>query len=178
MMVTRSPEDRSTAPQLDVYGPDGGKTLAQIIDKGFPYDDGDNTIDDAAPRFKKPSTPSGKTLVGALNGQNITKESLKNLVKDTEVPITQELVQLDAEISGDKDNVFKLMDANVTKGQMKNLITDKPSPITTKLAQVAGIPVGVNPTLMKDTMHDAVLGLKIEVGPDEIKLAKKQQTTQ
>jgi hypothetical protein len=28
MMVTRTPEDLSAAPTLDVYGPDGGKTLS------------------------------------------------------------------------------------------------------------------------------------------------------
>jgi hypothetical protein len=55
---------------------------------------------------------------------------MKNLITDKPSPITTKLAQL----TGDKDNVFKLMDANVTKGQMKNLITDKPSPITTKLA--------------------------------------------
>ena len=55
---------------------------------------------------------------------------MKNLITDKPSPITTKLAQ----ITGDKDNVFKLMDANVTKGQMKNLITDKPSPITTKLA--------------------------------------------
>jgi hypothetical protein len=57
-------------------------------------------------------------------------------VRDTEVPITQQLLQLDSDIklSGDADNVFKLMDENVTKGQMKNLLTDKPAPITVKLA--------------------------------------------
>merc|ERR1712110_1003429 len=79
--------------------------------------------------------PSKATNVGKLNGDNVTKEALKNLIQDRSMPVTQELLQLDSEINGDKDNVFKLMDANVTKGQMKNLITDKPSPITTKLAK-------------------------------------------
>merc|ERR1712031_34198 len=47
--------------------------------------------------------------------------------------IAFEMKANDAARRGDKDNVFKLMDANVTKGQMKNLITDKPAPITVKL---------------------------------------------
>jgi len=33
--------------------------------------------------------PQKTTLVGKLNGENITKEALQNLVRDTEVPITQ-----------------------------------------------------------------------------------------
>lgn len=137
MMVTRSPEDQSSAPKLDIYGPDQNKRLSQIIDKGFPYDDGDNSIDDQAQLWRKKNGPAPQTLVGKLNGENITKENLKNLVKDTEVPITQALVQTESQVNmgKDSDNVFKLMDANVTKGQMKNLLTDKPAPITVKLAQ-------------------------------------------
>jgi hypothetical protein len=37
---------------------------------------------------------------------------MKNLITDKPSPITTKLAQT----SGDKDNVFKLMDANVTKG--------------------------------------------------------------
>ena len=120
MMVQRVPEDQAAGPKLDIYGPEQNKRLSEVIDKGFPYDDGDNSIDDQAQLWRKKNGPAPSTLVGKLNGENITKENLKNLVKDTEVPITQALLQTDSEInmqaSGDKDNVFKLMDSNVTKG--------------------------------------------------------------
>jgi len=133
MMVRRVPPPRG-AKVLDKWN--GGELLAPKLDKGFPYDDGDNSISDAAPRFKKPATTRPKTIVGKLNGENVTKESLKTLIQDKTSPVTQELIQLDADIEkSDKDSVFKLMDANVTRGQMKNLVTDRPSPITVKLAQ-------------------------------------------
>merc|ERR1712070_1010350 len=134
MMVRRVPPPRG-AKVLDKWN--GGELLAPKLDKGFPYDDGDNTISDAAPRFKK-QAPQQMTTVGKLNGENVTKEALKNLIQDRTMPVTQELIQLESEINGDGDNVFKLMDSNVTKGQMKNLITDKPAPITVKLAQTGG----------------------------------------
>jgi hypothetical protein len=120
MMVQRVPEDQSKGPSLDIYGPEQNRRLSQIIDKGFPYDDGDNSVDDQAKLWAKKNAAAAGTLVGKLNGENITSENLKNLVKDTEVPITQALVQTEAEINldikGDGDNVFKLMDSNVTKG--------------------------------------------------------------
>merc|ERR1719472_605268 len=78
----------------------------------------------------------------------------------------------------DADGLFKLMDANVTRGNLKNLVTDKPAPITVALAQSsaaeAGVPVLVNPVVMKDTMADVKLGMEILVGPDEITLQKKR----
>lgn len=43
MMVKRAPEVTAAAPLKDPY--DGSKTLTQSLDKGFPYDDGDNSID-------------------------------------------------------------------------------------------------------------------------------------
>jgi len=134
MMVRRIPPPRASKT-LDQWN--GGELITPKLDKGFPYDDGDNTITDAAPRFKK-TGPVEATTVGKLNGENVTKEALKNLIQDRTMPVTQELIQLEAEVSGDADNVFKLMDENVTKGQMKNLITDKPAPITVKLAQTSG----------------------------------------
>ena len=130
MMVRRIPPPRDTKV-LDEWN--GGELITPKLDKGFPYDDGDNTISDAAPKFKK-QAPVQMTTVGKLNGENVTKEALKNLIQDRTSPVAQELVQ----IEGDGDNVFKLMDENVTKGQMKNLITDKPAPITVKLAQISG----------------------------------------
>ena len=51
MMVKRVPEDKAKAPQKDVY--DGKQTLAETLDKGFPYDDGDSNIDDMVPNWKK-----------------------------------------------------------------------------------------------------------------------------
>merc|ERR1719409_18806 len=36
-----------------------------------------------------------------------------------------------------------------------------------------GVPVHVNPTLMKDTMGEADLGMNMRVGPDEVHVEKK-----
>ena len=75
-------------------------------------------------------------MVGKLNGENITKGALVNLIRDTDAPITQSLVQLDSEgMKADSDNVSTLFDSNVTRGNLKNLVTDKPAPITVALAQ-------------------------------------------
>jgi len=132
MMIKRVPEEVAAPPLRDPF--DGSKTLSQSLDKGFPYDDGDNTTDDMTPNWSKGARPKASTLVGKLNGENITKDALVNLVRDTDAPITQGLLQLD-EMKGDGDNLSTLFDHNVTRGALKNLITDKPSPITTALAQ-------------------------------------------
>ena len=110
-----------------------------------------------------------------LMDANVTRGNLKNLVTDKPAPITVALAQ-----KSDADGLFKLMDANVTRGNLKNLVTDKPAPITVALAQQtnAGIPVLVNPVVMKDTMADAKLGMEILVGPDEITLKKKRAAAQ
>ena len=139
VMVKRDPEEAHTPPPAETF--DGGKTLSKIIDKGFPYDDGDNSIEDQTPKWSKKKTET-PINVGKLNGENVTKQALVALVKDTDAPITQGLVQLD-EMKSDADGLFKLMDANVTRGNLKNLVTDKPAPITVALAQT-GNPV-VNP---------------------------------
>jgi hypothetical protein len=131
VMVKRDPEEAHTPPPAETF--DGGKTLSKIIDKGFPYDDGDNSIEDQTPKWSKKKTET-PINVGKLNGENVTKQALVALVKDTDAPITQGLVQLD-EMKSDADGLFKLMDANVTRGNLKNLVTDKPSPITVGLAQ-------------------------------------------
>merc|ERR1712166_531542 len=70
-----------------------------------------------------------------------------------------------------------------TRGNLKNLITDKPAPITVALAQKAslelmqlekkGVPIIVNPVIMKNTEGETDLGLKMLVGPDEVSVAKK-----
>jgi len=137
MMIQRVPADRAKPPPRDVYG--GGKSLAEVLDKGFPYDDADNSPDDQVSNWKtKKEHP--EVLVGKLNGENITKEALVNLVRDTDSPVTQGLVQLDADINkGDGDNLSSLFDANVTRGALKNLVTDKPAPITVKLAQKSDV---------------------------------------
>ena len=132
MMVRRIPEDTAHPPASDPYN--GGVSIASTLDKGFPYDDGDNTTDDMTPNWKGGARPKSSQLVGKLNGENITKEALVNLVRDTDAPITQSLIQLDMEKS-DGDNVSTLFDSNVTRGNLKNLVTDKPAPITVALAQ-------------------------------------------
>jgi len=128
MMIKRRPSEPARVYEGDIFS--GGKTLSKLLDKGFPYDDGD--IDLTAKLATHEKTVA--QVVGKLNGENITKQNLKNLVTDKTTPVTGALVQLDTEKS-DADGLFKLMDANVTRGNLKNLITDKPSPITVGLAQ-------------------------------------------
>merc|ERR550514_396432 len=143
MMIQRIPEEAAAAPARDPYN--GGKSLAESLDKGFPYDDGDSSPDNMTPNWRLKKATSA-TNVGKLNGENVTKEALVNLIRDSDSPITQSLIQLD-ESKSDADGLFKLMDANVTRGNLKNLVTDKPAPITVALAQIEteeGNPV-VNP---------------------------------
>ena len=85
-MVRREPQPRAGKAALDPYN--GAQSLSKTLDKGFPYDDADNSIDIQAPQFRKRETGE-KTLVGQLNGNNITKQALVNLVRDAESPITQ-----------------------------------------------------------------------------------------
>ena len=128
MMVRRKPK------QVATYTPDvfeGGKRLGDVLDKGFPYDDADI---DASEYAYRPKPVSVAQIIGQMNGENITKQSLKNLVTDRVSPVTAQLVQLD-EKKSDADNLSTLFDSNVTRGALKNLVTDKPSPITVKLAQ-------------------------------------------
>ena len=133
MMIQRVPEEKAPPPLRDPYN--GEKTLAETLDKGFPYDDGDNSIEDQTPKWSKKKTET-PINVGKLNGENITKEALVNLVRDSDSPITNGLVQLDAEINkSDADNLSSLLGENITRGALKNLVTDKPAPITVKLAQ-------------------------------------------
>jgi len=75
-MVKREHE----AHKLDPYS--GAVGLSKLLDKGFPYDDGDNSIDNQSPNWRK-RAPSAAVQVGQLNGQNITNNNLKNLVRDT-----------------------------------------------------------------------------------------------
>ena len=131
MLVMREPAQPAAAIAVDTF--QGGKTLKQMLDKGFPYDDGDVDVTEKAAAGQL-GRMSAKAIIGKLNGENVTRQSLKNLITDTTVPVTASLVQLDSEKS-DADGLFKLMDANVTRGNLKNLVTDKPAPITVALAQ-------------------------------------------
>jgi hypothetical protein len=90
MMVRRIPPPKAD-PHPDKYN--GGESLAARLDKGFPYDD-DGDITESTESFKK-RVPSAKTNIAVLNGENVTKESLVNLLKDTTAPVTQELIQTD-----------------------------------------------------------------------------------
>ena len=132
MMIQRIPEETAAAPARDPFN--GGKSLAESLDKGFPYDDGDSSPDNMTPNWKNHGGAQKATNVGKLNGENVTKEALVNLIRDSDSPITQSLVQLEG-MKSDADGLFKLMDANVTRGNLKNLVTDKPAPITVALAQ-------------------------------------------
>jgi hypothetical protein len=128
--------------------------------------------DRPSPITVKLAQKSDKDNVFKLMDANVSRGQLKNLVTDRPSPITVKLAQ-----KSDKDNVFKLMDANVSRGQLKNLVTDRPSPITVKLAQKQskGVPVHVNPVLMRPTGAESEqLGLKLRIGPDDVEVEKKK----
>jgi hypothetical protein len=164
MMIRRIPEEKAPAPLKDPY--DGSKTLSETLDKGFPYDDADNSPDDHVANWKNKKV-NPVTLVGKLNGENISKEALVNLVRDTDSPITNGLVQLESEINGsDGDNLSTLLGENITRGALKNLVTDKPAPITLKLAQkndFALLDNNVTVSALKNlvTDHPAPITLKL-----------------
>ena len=84
MMVRSIPEPKA-APAPDKYN-GGGESLASRLDKGFPYDD-DGDISESTISYKK-HAPSPATNIAVLNGENVTKESLVNLLKDTTSPVT------------------------------------------------------------------------------------------
>jgi len=78
MMIQRSPEDKAKAPARDPYN--GGKSLAETLDKGFPYDDNDSLNDSTAPSFNRPALVQQTPVIGKLNGENVTKQALVNLI--------------------------------------------------------------------------------------------------
>jgi len=163
MMVRRIPEPKAEAAP-DKYN--GGESLAARLDKGFPYDD-DGDVTESTVAWKK-KAPAAKTNVAVLNGENVTKESLVNLLKDATTPVTQELVQTQGSGAG-----FALLDNNVSVTALKNLIIDKPAPITTKLAQTHGGGAGfalldnnVSVTALKNLVID-------KPAPITVKLAQK-----
>ena len=106
MMVRRIAEPVKAVATPDKYN--GGESLAARLDKGFPYDDDGDTTE-STESFKK-KIPASATNVGVLNGKNVTKEALISLLKDTTIPVTQELVFTESE---------------------------QPAPISQKLAQIA-----------------------------------------
>jgi len=89
MMVRRIPPEVANPPAKDPFS--GGKSLAESLDKGFPYDDGDSSPDNMTPTWKLKNTHTA-TNVGKLNGENVTKEALVSLIKDADSPITQALL--------------------------------------------------------------------------------------
>ena len=139
MMIKRNPQNAAT---FDKFTNANGKTLSEVIDKGFPYDDGDTSLTERIADIKKMSVGS---IVGKLNGENVTKEALVNLLKDKTSPVTQGLsfAQVSSESKkSDADNLSSLLGENITRGALKNLVTDKPAPITQKLAQTKGSGAG------------------------------------
>jgi hypothetical protein len=175
MMVRRIPEPKAE-PTPTAYN--GGEALAPKLDKGFPYDD-DGDVSESTVSFKK-KVPQAKTNLAVLNGENVTKESLVNLLKDASSPVTQELVQLDSEVNtdsskpvahgvklaqkSDADILSSLLGENITRSALKNLVTDKPAPITMKLAQTSvnnliQLEKGNNPTATVDgTTYEGMVG--------------------
>jgi hypothetical protein len=77
-MIKRDPEPKTDAPSKDPY--DGKLSLASTLDKGFPYDDADGNLDDFAPFYKEKKSLADATVVGKLNGENVTRQSLINLI--------------------------------------------------------------------------------------------------
>jgi hypothetical protein len=166
MMIKRNPQNAAT---YDKYTNADGKTLGQIIDKGFPYDDGDSVLTERIADIKKMSVG---TIVGKLNGENVTKEALVNLLKDKTTPVTQSLAQVSSKSKGSGAG-FALLDNNVSVTALKNLVIDKPAPITTKLAQTQGSGAGfalldnnVSVTALKNLVID-------KPAPITTKLAQK-----
>lgn len=83
-MMVRRKKPPHVAAMTDMYN--GGESLAARLDKGFPYDEDDDFYQTTKAYLKK--EPSAKTNIAVLNGQNVTKESLVNLLKDTSSPVT------------------------------------------------------------------------------------------
>jgi hypothetical protein len=86
MMIKRNAKEVKTFDPATL----DGKPLNKALDKGFPYDDSDLDVSERAHH-----TLSGKAtvaqVVGTLNGQNVTKDSLKNLITDKTTPVTTKL---------------------------------------------------------------------------------------
>ena len=44
MLIRRKPEETAPPPKFDVYNPHGTQRLGQTLDKGFPYDDQNQSV--------------------------------------------------------------------------------------------------------------------------------------
>ena len=86
MMIKRRPESIKTY-EVDKF--EGGKTLSDMLDKGFPYDDADIDLNE---RAKMMAHTSVRQIVGKMDGENVTKSALKNLMTDKTTPVTAALV--------------------------------------------------------------------------------------
>jgi hypothetical protein len=164
MMVKRNPENTK------VYTPDvfeGGKSLGQVLDKGFPYDDGDINAEE---RVRPPAAAPGGKIVGKLNGENISSTSLKNLVQDRTSPISL------AQTHGSDGAILSsLLGENVTRGALKNLVTDKPAPITVALAQTQGNDGAILSSLLGENVTRGALKNLVTDKPAPITVALAQK---
>ena len=86
MMIKRNPKETKSFDPATV----DGKPLNKALDKGFPYDDSDIDTTERAHHQSSAKATVG-SIVGTLNGQNVTKESLKSLIQDTTSPVTTKL---------------------------------------------------------------------------------------
>jgi hypothetical protein len=85
MMIKRNPKETKTFDPATL----DGKPLNKALDKGFPYDDSDIDVSERAHHTLGQKTVA--QVVGTLNGQNVTKDSLKNLIQDKTTPVTTAL---------------------------------------------------------------------------------------
>lgn len=86
MIIRRLPELQTGPPDYVTQS----TGLAASLDKGFPYDDNDSMLDEVASTWY--NAPVGGTVVGKLNGENVTKNALVNLVRDHDSPLTVSLL--------------------------------------------------------------------------------------
>jgi hypothetical protein len=86
MMIKRNPKETKTFESATL----DGKPLNKALDKGFPYDDSDVDVSNRA-HHNDLGAQTVKQVVGTLNGQNVTKDSLKNLITDKTTPVTSTL---------------------------------------------------------------------------------------
>jgi hypothetical protein len=65
MMIMREPAAPAIASTIDTFA--GGKTLKDLLDKGFPYDDGDVDVNERAVTGQL-GRMSAMNVIGKLNG--------------------------------------------------------------------------------------------------------------
>merc|ERR1711988_1164661 len=150
---------------------------------------------------KLAQTKKDNAAAFALMENNVTIGALKNLVTDKPAPITTKLAQMEKEdkmknLVTDKQALAQGVPIYVNPVTAKDTMGDanldmkilvgpdevalpKKKAAEVKSKQVLGqkdakgVPVHVNPTLMKDGMAEADLGMDMRVGPDEVHVAKK-----